>query len=197
MAAIVPEQTAIYGLSTNKNNGIYNHGYKFDIEKKLSVQASYQSFKEVNGGLCPNLTHIACDCKVSPSYVKKLKNEMNHHGRVLHPEEKKQKRKIGPGANSLDTLYSFVLLVLYLMEDSTTLQSCREQLFRHIGTLVSDTTISRFFNHAFPIKGGPRKPTLVPYDKFKPENILRARDYMCPSSPKPILFGSSSEMRST
>jgi hypothetical protein len=41
MAAIGPEQAALYGLSANKNNGIYNHGYEFDIEKKLSVEASY------------------------------------------------------------------------------------------------------------------------------------------------------------
>jgi hypothetical protein len=41
MAAIGPEQAAPDGLSANKNNGIYNHGYKFGVEKKLSVQASY------------------------------------------------------------------------------------------------------------------------------------------------------------
>jgi hypothetical protein len=44
--------------------------------------------------------------------------------------------------------------------------------------LVSETTTSRFLNHAFPIKVGLRKPNLVPYHKFKPENILPAWDYM-------------------
>jgi hypothetical protein len=38
MAAIGPEQTALFGLSINKNNGTYNNrGYKFDVEKKLIV----------------------------------------------------------------------------------------------------------------------------------------------------------------
>ncbi len=40
MAAIGPEQAAPYGLSPNKNNGIYNHGYEFDVEKKLIVEAN-------------------------------------------------------------------------------------------------------------------------------------------------------------
>jgi hypothetical protein len=42
-AAIGPEQLAIYGLSTNKNNGIYFHGLEFDAVKKLSFEASYTS----------------------------------------------------------------------------------------------------------------------------------------------------------
>jgi hypothetical protein len=40
MAAIGPEQAALYGLYINENNGIYNHGYKFDVEKKLCVEAN-------------------------------------------------------------------------------------------------------------------------------------------------------------
>jgi hypothetical protein len=43
--------TALHGLSINKNNGIYNGWYEFDVEKKLGVEASYQRFKEANGGL--------------------------------------------------------------------------------------------------------------------------------------------------
>jgi hypothetical protein len=45
MAAIGPEQAALYGLSANKNNGIYNHGYKFDVEKKLIVEANLDGRK--------------------------------------------------------------------------------------------------------------------------------------------------------
>jgi hypothetical protein len=156
------EQAALYGLSIHENNGIYNNGYKFDVEKKLSVKANYQHFKEANVGLRPNLTHIARYCKVSPNYMNKINNEMCNHGRVLYPDEKKQKGKIGPGANSLDALDTFSLLVLYLTEDTRTLRSYAENLFLLTGMQVSESTISRFFNHAFPIKGGLRKPNLVP-----------------------------------
>jgi hypothetical protein len=64
MTAIEPEQAAVYGLSMNKNNGIYNHGVKFAVEKKWRVEASYQCCKEDNGGLGPDLTQVAHDCNV-------------------------------------------------------------------------------------------------------------------------------------
>jgi hypothetical protein len=68
MAVIELEQTAlVYGLSINKNNGIYNHGVEFDIEKKLRVEVSYQRCREAK--IQPNLTHIACNCKVHVSTV--------------------------------------------------------------------------------------------------------------------------------
>jgi hypothetical protein len=67
MVAIRWEQAALYGLSINENNGIYNNGYKFDVEKKLCVKASYQLFKQANGGLRRNLTHIARDWNVRVS----------------------------------------------------------------------------------------------------------------------------------
>jgi hypothetical protein len=129
----------------------------------LSVEASYQHFKEANGGLRPDLTHDAHNFKVSPNYVKKIENEMRNHERVLDPDEKKQKRKIGPGVNSLGTSDSFTLLVLYLIEDThTLLPSHVESLLLLTGRQVSESTISSFFTHGFPIKGGFRKPNLVP-----------------------------------
>jgi hypothetical protein len=73
------EQAALYGLSTNKNNGIHNCGFKFDVLKKLSVKVSYQRLKEANRGLQPNLAHIASDCNVSPNYAKNIESEMRDH----------------------------------------------------------------------------------------------------------------------
>ncbi len=77
--AIELEQAARYGLSVNKNNGFYKPGLEFDVEKKLRVQGSYQRFQEANGGLRPNLTHVARDCNVSPYYVKKIEDEIRNH----------------------------------------------------------------------------------------------------------------------
>jgi hypothetical protein len=60
VATIEPEQTALYSLSINKNNGIYNHGVEFGIETELRVEASYQRCREAtNSGLPMNLTHVA------------------------------------------------------------------------------------------------------------------------------------------
>jgi hypothetical protein len=125
VAAIGPEQAAQYGLSINKNNGIYNHGYKFDLEKKLSAEASYERFKEANRGLRPNLTHVAHNCKVSPYYVKKIERmrwaTMEEFSILM--KRNKSERLLRPGANSIDTVDSFTLLVLYIIEDTRTLTS--------------------------------------------------------------------------
>jgi hypothetical protein len=45
MAGIGPEQAALYDLSINENNGIYNRGYEFDVMKKLSVEANLDGRK--------------------------------------------------------------------------------------------------------------------------------------------------------
>ncbi len=44
--------------------------------------------------------------------------------------------------------------------------------------MVSKMTVSRFFNHAFPIRAGLCVPNLVPYDKFFPRNIEKAVEYI-------------------
>ncbi len=44
--------------------------------------------------------------------------------------------------------------------------------------MVSKMIVSRFFNHAFPIRAGLCVPNLVPYDKFFPRNIEKAVEYL-------------------
>jgi hypothetical protein len=121
MACIGPEYAALHGLSVNKNGGTYQHGGASSIDKKLTVAASYQHLKEANGGKRPQLTQVASVCSVSRNFVRKIENELVVHGRVLHPKELQQDRIIGPGAISLDELDAFVLLLLYLVEESRTL----------------------------------------------------------------------------
>jgi hypothetical protein len=67
MAAIEPEQVALYSLSRTKKYRIYNPGVKFDIEKRMSVKGSYQRCKKANGGLQRNLTQGARNCNVRVS----------------------------------------------------------------------------------------------------------------------------------
>ena len=85
---------------------------------------------------------------------------------------------MGPGARTLGNVDAFVLLHLYLEEPSRSLLSYKENLFLLTGTTVSKTTINRFFLKSFPTKGGLCLPNLVPLDKFKPENIIRAQEFV-------------------
>ena len=45
-------------------------------------------------------------------------------------------------------------------------------------TLVCHKTIANFFDHGFRIKGNLCKPNLVPYDKFRPENLDEVLEYL-------------------
>eukprot|EP00978_Attheya_sp_CCMP212_P044176 scaffold303372_cov29-Attheya_sp.AAC.1 len=69
-------------------------------------------------------------------------------------------------------------LYLYLEEPCRATKSYTEWLRLFTGAIVSESTVSRFFNHGFPIRGGFRKPNMVPFDKFRPEIFLRANDYL-------------------
>jgi hypothetical protein len=51
MAAIEPEQEALYGPSINKKNIVYDHWVEVGNEKKLRAEVSYQRCREANRGL--------------------------------------------------------------------------------------------------------------------------------------------------
>ena len=178
MTTITPDIAARYGLAVNQNNGTYKPGVSYGIERKLEVAGVYQRLKDENQGSRPKISDVATECHVSTKMVRKIEAELFTHGRVMDPKELLQNRHIGPGVYAIDECDSFILLMLYLEEPSRTLSSYKYHLQSYTGREVSKSTISRFFNHAFPIKGGLRQPNLVPYDKFKPENFLRAQDYV-------------------
>lgn len=46
------------------------------------------------------------------------------------------------------------------------------------GTIVCNSKVGRFFKKSFHFSGQLRKPNLIPYDKYKPENLQRAEDYI-------------------
>jgi hypothetical protein len=52
------------------------------------------------------------------------------------------------------------------------------KLYRLRGTMVSKMLVSCFVNHAFPIRAGLCVPNLVPYDRFCPQNIEKAVEYI-------------------
>ena len=68
--------------------------------------------------------------------------------------------------------------MLHIKMPYRTLKDYRKRLYEFTGTLVHETTISRIFNHGFEIKGSLCKTNMVPYDKFRPENLERAIEYL-------------------
>ena len=175
------EELAFYGLSVNANGGSYRRGRAYDVSKKLEVSFVYRrDLGLLVEGCRPNISHIAIECKVSRCFVRKIEKELRLHDKILDSTDPilLQRRATGPGAKTIDGLDAFIVLQLYEAEPSRRLESYREELLLMTGTDVHESTISRFFLGAFPYKGGLRKSNLVPLDKFRPQNISYAEDYL-------------------
>lgn len=166
-----PELAAQHGLSTNTNNGHYHNGFSYSIEKKLQVASVYKRMFDAKGSR-PVINEVARECSVSKHYVRKVEKELiNHEGNI--PVVSCTKKERG-SQKKLDAVDNVVLFLLYLEEPSRSNQSHKDHLEALTGKSVSTSTVSRFFNHSFEIKGSLRKPNLIPCDKFKPINIQRA-----------------------
>ena len=99
---------------------------------------------------------------------------------VLAPEEIFMGRDhpIRPGSKSMSGEDFYVLYILYRQEPTRSLRSYVYWLYNYTGTIVSERTVLRWFDDAFPIRGRLRVPNLVPYDKFRPRNIEKAWEYL-------------------
>ena len=173
-----------FGAHTNRFGGRYIRGASYDILTKLRVGDAIRRAEREGGRVV--VSRIAESCCVSNKFVNKIQFELFTRGRVLHPKEVKQiikaRRKAsgddGVGSRSIDNVDRYVLLQLYLKEPHRTLQSYQDWLTYYTGSRPSRSTISNYFLRAFPHRAGFVKPNLVPYDKFKIENVIRAYEYI-------------------
>jgi hypothetical protein len=119
---------------------------------------------------------------------------------VLAPEEIFMGRDhpIGPGSKSMSGEDFYVLYILYRQEPTRSLKSFVYWLYYHTGTIVSERTVSRWFDDAFPIRGRLRVLNLVPYDKFRPRNIEKAWEYLdhiARISPERLKYGNEKSLK--
>ena len=167
-----------HGYFINNNGGAYLSGASLGYTKKVEVASVY----ERACGECgkrPNISAVARECSTSTWFVRKIESELREFGRVLKEDEMPKRREgpSGPCSKSLDNDDMLVLYHLYLDEPSRTRASYVEWLFYFTGKLVSESTISSFFNKCFIHKGGLSRPNFVPYDKFRPENYEKMLEY--------------------
>ena len=130
----------------------------------------------------------------------KIRRELTAHGRVLPPSDVRGGvgAERGAGARSLNQFDRFVLLQLRLEEPSRSLSSYVHWLHEYTGTVVSKSTISRFFLTAFQYKGSFVRPNKVPHDKFRPENEGRAYEFVYMLShfaPERVKFGDEKSLK--
>lgn len=179
MAPVIdPQHAQQYGLDINEHGSAYKRGSPYPIEKKLVVVTAANRYK-AEGKPISN-RQIARETGFGRCFVTKVLKELDTFGRVLEPKESRQilKSPTWVGCRCMDGRDAFVLLRLRQENPQRTLLSYKENLAIETGTIVSETTISEFFKNGFPFKGNLRKTSKVPIDKYKPENIERALEYI-------------------
>jgi transposase len=189
-----------HNVLVNSNGGFYQRGKSYGMETKLFVAAKYLDHKEMRGELRPILSRIAAECRVGWDFVAKIERELVENDRVLTPKEVYLARDnpIGPGSMSMSGEDFYVLYILYRQEPTRSLKSYVYWLFCCTGTIVSESTVSRWFHFAFPISGRLCKPNLVPYDKFRPGNIEKAWEYLghlSKISPERLKYGDEKSLK--
>lgn len=183
----------------NANRGVYVKGQSYGYPKKVEVLMAYQAAKRVSKKL-PSINKIAERCHCSWAFVEKIRLEYVLHGRVLKPSEILLNKDVdrGVGSKTLDEFDRFILLQLYVDEPSRSLKSYRDHLCDYTGTLVSTSTISRFFLESMVYKGGFAKPNLIPIDKFTTRNKAKANDFIHMAShyaPQRVRFGDEKSLK--
>ncbi len=166
-------------VSINLHGGLYVNGKAYDNRTKLTVANAYLSAKAAKNGAEPNIDKIATDCGVGWHFVNKVKLELLCHHRILTPEEiRRRSTTRGAGALTLSSYDKFIILRLCIEEPSRSLNGYKEWLHHFTGKDVSTSTIRRVLKSAYLHSANLVKPNLVPYDKFKPDNIVKAIEYM-------------------
>ena len=161
------------GSRTNSNGGSYKQGRRLCDNRRFDIAFAIQHANEAT-----SLSSIAREHKVSRSTVQRIKAEVEEHGRLLTAVEKDQERTKGVGVHVLDEVDDVVLFMLYQEEPGRSRSSYVDRLEEYTGNCVSESTISRWFNKAFPIKGSLVKANVVPRDKLRPANMLKAQEYL-------------------
>jgi hypothetical protein len=179
MAVLDATQASVAGISVNSNGGFYRNGVPYDIVRKLQVVEIYQELcSEPLRQKAPSWREVGEKAGVSHVYAGKVIGELESGNGILDPACKKPQRLKGPGSRSFDSFDVACLIYLLRRNPTRSLESYRRELFLNTGTITSTSTICRFWQRGFDTPASLRKPNLIPIDKFKPENIERAVDYI-------------------
>ena len=163
------------GYSLNAQGGFYRNGVAKSLEDKAAIARKYLEMKAAN----PNtsIRELARAISVSPSFAGKIVKELNN-GCLIDPKDTPQSRARGKGSKTLSLDDECVLLRLRMENNQRPLTEYKRLLEQITGTAASTTTINDWFLYANPFKGGYRALNKVPIDKWKPDNVDRALEYI-------------------
>jgi hypothetical protein len=169
---------AAQGCTVNVHGNVYERGKAFSHSRKVEIARHIILAMDDYGNI--NVSKVAKAAKADRKVVRKIKKEMNEHGRVLTPKEINASKNCqrGAGSKAFSATDMFVLYQMYHNNPSTSLKVYAQALMFITGTQAHPSTISRWFRFAFRFSGTMCKPNMVPYDKFRPSNYEKALIYI-------------------
>jgi hypothetical protein len=127
---------AAVGASRNTGGRIYVPGKAYGLPVKLEVAEKYENLKNTNGnGQPPSARVLAEAANVSPSFAKKIIDEIERNRRVLAPENIVPNHARGVGSISLNESDESLLLYLRFLDPIRTNRSYVQCLLLCNGTV--------------------------------------------------------------
>ena len=157
--------------STNQHGGLYRHGYCYSYETKIKVIHEYKKLK-VQTGKRPNITLVARRAKVSRGYVLKVETEFNYFKTVLPTVQ--NRKSGGAGSYTFDSIDYYYIIFLYNTNNTRTIKNYVSSMFDDMGVIVSKSTVRNVLENSYEYKAKLRSANIVPLDKFRPANIVKA-----------------------
>ena len=169
------------GYHINENGGIYRNGASYKNKKRVKVRDVY-----IRWSLWlthqPNISEIAHDCAVLRMFVCKIEHNLLSLGgqMTLRKEVKEQDvcARTQPGCSILKPAHYRLIYELYLSKPSRTVQNFCDNILFTTGTQINCTTMRRILHKAFPFRANLCCANGIPVDKFGPDNLLRAREFV-------------------
>lgn len=172
----------IESSSKNANGGYYHKGDFYPYEKKLQVVEAYLKKWEQQFPEKPTYTSIATAERVSINTVRRYMKEYFEHGKITDPYSNRVARA-GLGREGyqfrteLGLEAEIHLLALRTDDPTRTLYNYVDELREEFGINVSTTYLSTWWKNRFLFEGTLRQTSMIPKDKFSPENWLRYYEF--------------------
>jgi hypothetical protein len=174
----MPRERNLVPLIMNNNGGYYQPGRRYDFRTKMEVATVFADLWQASFPSVPHISQVAKVAKVGWKYAAKVVDEITITGDLIDPDIQKVQQNVARQRGEFLSQEEEVFLLSLRAEDATRpLLDYVQKLDENYGTRISVGYLCNWFKTRWQFRGSLRKASLIPYDKFKPENIARFIEY--------------------
>ena len=172
-----PDILAESSCLVNSSGGLYRKSTVTTVEKYVVIVNKYEEMRSQNGSKKVSILTIANDVKVDWHTAKKAvlchESGVGYEGMDMG---KFRASKVGDRID-LDIGDESYLLWLRYENPFRSRLSYVNRMREDRGVIMSESTVSRWFNHRFAKRATGIKANIVPIDKFRPKNIINYAEF--------------------